>query len=106
MARTNRRREPNEIVNTKRSIKKSSRRGDRKSLKRKLQEIDYQDPNSWDNIDNEDFYVKGYNFVYIYKCNIRITNFKENVIKKLATVFIKILRVATDFKKFCKILIE
>ena len=61
MARTNRRREPNEIVNTKRSIKKSSRRGDRKSLKRKLQEIDYQDPNSWDNIDNEDFYVKGYN---------------------------------------------
>jgi len=61
MARTNRRREPNEIVNTKRSIKKSSRRGDRKSLKRKLQEIDYQDPNSWDNIDNEDFYAKGYN---------------------------------------------
>jgi hypothetical protein len=61
MARTNRRREPNEVVNTKRSIKKSSRRGDRKSLKRKLQEIDYQDPNSWDNIDNEDFYAKGYN---------------------------------------------
>ena len=61
MARTNRRREPNEVVNTKRSIKKSSRRGDRKSLKRKLQEIDYQDPNSWDNIDEEDFYVRGYN---------------------------------------------
>ena len=61
MARTNRRREPNEVVNTKRSIKKSSRRGDRKSIKRKLQDIDYQDPNSWDNIDNEDFYVKGYN---------------------------------------------
>ena len=61
MARTNRRREPNEVVNTKRSIKKSSRRGDRKNLKRKLQEIDYQDPNSWDNIDNEDFYAKGYN---------------------------------------------
>ena len=61
MARTNRRREPNEVVNTRRSIKKSSRRGDRKNLKRKLQEIDYQDPNSWDNIDNEDFYAKGYN---------------------------------------------
>ena len=61
MARTNRRREPNEIVNTRRSIKKSSRRGDRKNLKRKLQEIDYQDPNSWDNIDEEDFYVRGYN---------------------------------------------
>ena len=61
MARTNRRREPNEVVNTKRSIKKSSRRGDIKNLKRKLQEIDYQDPNSWDNIDEEDFYVRGYN---------------------------------------------
>jgi len=61
MARTNRRREPNEVVNTKRSIKKSSRRGDRKNLKRKLQEIDYQNPNSWDNIDEEDFYVRGYN---------------------------------------------
>ena len=61
MAHTTRRREPGEVANPKRSIKKSSRRGDRKSLKRKLQEIDYQDPNSWDNIDNEDFYVKGYN---------------------------------------------
>ena len=61
MARTNRRREPNEVVNTRRSIKKSSRRGDRKNLKRKLQEIDCQNPDSWDNIDEEDFYVRGYN---------------------------------------------
>ena len=61
MARTTRRREPGEVVNPKRSFKKSFRRSDRKNLKRKLQEIDYQDPNSWDNIDNEDFYVKGYN---------------------------------------------
>ena len=36
MARTNRRREPNEVVNTKRSIKKSSRRGDRKNFKAKV----------------------------------------------------------------------
>ncbi len=61
MARTNRRREPNEVVNTKRSIKKSSRRGDRKNLKRRLHEIDCQNPDSWDNIDEEDFYVRGYN---------------------------------------------
>ena len=62
MARTNRRLEPNEVVNTKRSIKKSSRRGDRKNSKRKLQEIDCQDPDSWDNIDDEEFYVRGYNY--------------------------------------------
>ena len=61
MARTNRRREPNEIVNTRRSIKKSSRRGDRKNLKRRLQEIDCKNPDSWDSMDEEDSYVKGYN---------------------------------------------
>ena len=61
MARTNRRREPKEIVNTNRSIKKSSRRGDRKNLKRRLQEIDCQNPDSLDNIDEDDFYVRGYN---------------------------------------------
>ena len=36
MARTNRRREPGEVVNSKRSIKKSFRRGDRKNSKRKI----------------------------------------------------------------------
>ena len=63
MARTNRRREPSEVINPKRSIKKSSRRGDRKNSRRKLQEIDPKNPESWDDIndDEADEYVKGYN---------------------------------------------
>ena len=58
MARTNRRREPREVVNPKRSIKKSFRRGDRKNSRRKLQEIDVQNPDSWDVEDDDDFYVR------------------------------------------------
>ena len=61
MARTNRRREPNEIMNTKRSIKKSFRRGDRKNSRRKLQEIDSTDPESLDDFEDENFYVRGIN---------------------------------------------
>ena len=52
MGRTTRRREPGEVVNTKRSTKKMSRRNNRKNLKRKLQEIDYQNPENWDNFEN------------------------------------------------------
>jgi len=59
MARTTRRREPGEVVNTKRSIKKSFRRSDRKNSRRKLQEIDPTNPESWDDIEDEEFYVKG-----------------------------------------------
>lgn len=58
MARTNRRREPNEIVNTKRSIKKSFRRGDRKNSRRMLQEIDPKNPESWSDIEAAELYVK------------------------------------------------
>ena len=58
MARTNRRREPNEIMNTKRSIKKSFRRGDRKNSRRKLQEIDLENPESWGDIEDKEFYVR------------------------------------------------
>ena len=54
MARTNRRREPNEIINTKRSIKKSFRRGDRKNSRRMLQEIDPKNPESWSDIEDEE----------------------------------------------------
>ena len=61
MARTNRRREPNEIMNTKRSIKKSFRRSDRKNSRRKLQEIDSTDPESLDDFEDENFYVRGIN---------------------------------------------
>ena len=57
MARTNRRREPGEVVNSKRSIKKSFRRGDRKNSKRKIQEIDPRNSDSWD-VDDDDFYVR------------------------------------------------
>ena len=58
MARTNRRREPNEIMNTKRSIKKSFRRGDRKNSRRKLQEIDLENPESWGDIEDKEFSVR------------------------------------------------
>ena len=51
MARTTRRREPGEVVNTKRSIKKSFRRSDRKNSRRKLQEIDSTNPQSWDDFE-------------------------------------------------------
>ena len=61
MARTNRRREPNEVVNTKRSIKKSFRRSDRKNSRRKLQEIDPKNPDSWDDIEDEEYVVRGVN---------------------------------------------
>ena len=58
MARTNRRREPGEVVNPNRGIKKNKRRNDRKSSKKKLQEIDHQDPESWDEY-QEDNVVRG-----------------------------------------------
>jgi len=60
MARTTRRREPGEVVNTKRSIKKSVRRGDRKNSRRKLQEIDSTDPQSWDDFEINENYVRGF----------------------------------------------
>ena len=59
MARTTRRREPGEVVNTKRSIKKSFRRSDRKNSRRKLQEIDPKNPDSWDDIEDEEYVVRG-----------------------------------------------
>ena len=61
MARTTRRREPGEVVNTKRSIKKSVRRVDRKNSRRKLQEIDSTDPQSWDDFEINENYVRGVN---------------------------------------------
>ena len=61
MARTTRRREPGEVVNPKRSIKKSFRRSDRKNSRRKLQEIDSTDPESLDDFEDENFYVRGIN---------------------------------------------
>ena len=60
MARTTRRREPGEVVNTKRSIKKSVRRVDRKNSRRKLQEIDSTAPQSWDDFEINENYVRGF----------------------------------------------
>ena len=60
MARTNRRREPAEVVNVNRSMKKKNRRSDRKNVKKRLQEIDVTDPD-YGFEDEEDEYNRGYN---------------------------------------------
>ena len=60
MARTTRRREPGEVVNPNRSIKISFRRSDRKNSRRKLQEIDPKNPDSWDDLEDEEVYVRGF----------------------------------------------
>jgi len=60
MARTNRRRDPEEVVNVNRSMKKKDRRSSRKNIKKRLQEIDVTDPDfGFD--DEEDNHVRGYN---------------------------------------------
>ncbi len=60
MARTNRRRDPEEVVNVNRSMKKKDRRSSRKNVKKRLQEIDVTDPDfGFD--DEEDNHVRGYN---------------------------------------------
>ena len=61
MARTNRRREPREVINPNRGTKKNQRRAGRKSTKKKLQEIDFQDPGAWDDYDDyeEENIVRG-----------------------------------------------
>tara|TARA_R110002020_G_scaffold88543_1_gene217266 strand:+ start:204 stop:389 length:186 start_codon:yes stop_codon:yes gene_type:complete len=61
MARTNRRREPDEVVNVNRSMKKKDRRSDRKSVKKRLQEIDVTDPEFGFEDEEEDNYNRGYN---------------------------------------------
>ena len=50
MARTNRRREPGEVVNVNRSMKRHDRKSTRKSIKKQIQQIDYS------NLDEEDFF--------------------------------------------------
>ena len=60
MARTNRRRDPGEVVNVNRSMKKKDRRSSRKNVKKRLQEIDVTDP-AFGFEDEEDDYGRGYN---------------------------------------------
>ena len=55
MARTKRRRDNEEIVNPHRASKKIDRRNNRKNIKRKINEIDTQHLDEWD--DDDDKYI-------------------------------------------------
>ena len=55
MARTNRRRDNEEIVNPHRASKKIDRRNNRKNIKKKINEIDTQHLDEWD--DDDDRYI-------------------------------------------------
>ena len=58
MARTNRRREPDEVSNPNKGTKKNQRRTNRKNLKNSIKKIDY----SRLDFEEEDMmYTKGYN---------------------------------------------
>ena len=61
MARTNRRRDPEEVVNVNRSMKKKDRRSSRKNVKKRLQEIDVTDPEFGFEDEEEGNYSRGYN---------------------------------------------
>ena len=60
MARTTRRREPGEVVNLNRGSKKNERRSNRKNIKKRIQEIDYTDPD-FDDLEDEEYVVRGVN---------------------------------------------
>ena len=55
MARTKRRRDNEEIVNPHRASKKIDRRNNRKNIKKKINEIDTQHLDEWD--DDDDKYI-------------------------------------------------
>ena len=61
MARTKRKRDSDEVVNTARSIKKTDRRSKRKNSKLRIQEVDYQNQDSLDSYEDESNFIKGYN---------------------------------------------
>ena len=60
MARTNRKRESDDVINPARSIKKIERKNKRKNSRRRIQEIDCQNPDSLDNFDDEFYFARGY----------------------------------------------
>ena len=60
MARTTRRREPSEVVNLNRGSKKNERRSNRKNIKKRIQEIDYTNPD-FDDLEDEEYVVRGVN---------------------------------------------
>ena len=59
MARTKRRRDNEEIVNPHRASKKIDRRNNRKNIKRKINEIDTQHLDEWD--DDDKYIIRGTN---------------------------------------------
>ena len=61
MARTNRRRDNEEVVNPHRASKKIDRRNNRKNIKRKINEIDTQHIDEWEDDDDDKYIVRGNN---------------------------------------------
>jgi len=57
MARTNRRREPDEVINPNKGTKKNQRRTNRKNLKNSIKKIDYS---RLDFDEEESSYTRGY----------------------------------------------
>ena len=57
MARTNRRRDNEEVVNPHRASKMIDRRNNRKNIKRKINEIDTQHIDEWEDDDDDDKYI-------------------------------------------------
>ena len=61
MARTNRRRDNEEIVNPHRSSKKNDRRNNRKNIKRKINEIDTRYIDQWEDDEDDKYISRGIN---------------------------------------------
>ena len=61
MARTNRRRDNEEIVNPHRASKKIDRRNNRKNIKRKINEIDTQHLDEWEDDEDDKYIIRGTN---------------------------------------------
>ena len=61
MARTNRRRDNEEVVNPHRASKKIDRRNNRKNIKRKINEIDTQHIDQWEDDGEDQHIVRGIN---------------------------------------------
>ena len=61
MARTNRRRDNEEVVNPHRASKTIDRRNNRKNIKRKINEIDTQHLDEWEDDEDDKYIIRGTN---------------------------------------------
>ena len=61
MARTNRRRDNEEVVNPHRASKKIDRMNNRKNIKRKINEIDTQHLDEWEDDEDDKYIIRGTN---------------------------------------------